>query len=148
MIQCKKLFHIILGTGRCYCFSILLFTFPFFPTLSFSLVFIICSYLVFRKLFFGRGIRQKYMHRIVQTIFPKEKIERNTKKVLTAETGNPMEIDCFLPNLGLGFEYQVCAYAYVLKLSLIINRSNIIILKIPTRYLKHLLKFKPEIQKN
>jgi hypothetical protein len=61
-----------------------------------------------RQLFYTRGIRQKFMERVVRTIFPTHEIERNTKKAgLVTEFGNPMEIDCFLPQINLGFEYQV-----------------------------------------
>lgn len=50
----------------------------------------------------------KVMERVVKTMFPKEKIERNDKTLgLVSELGNPLEIDCYLPEFKLGFEYQV-----------------------------------------
>ena len=48
------------------------------------------------------------MERVVRSLFPTSRVERNNKELgLTSEVGNALEIDCYLPDLKLGFEYQV-----------------------------------------
>jgi hypothetical protein len=48
------------------------------------------------------------MERVVRTLFPTSRVERNNKVLgLVSEIGNALEIDCYLPDLKLGFEYQV-----------------------------------------
>lgn len=50
------------------------------------------------KTFSARGVRQKFMERVVRTIFPDEIIERNKRDLnLVSENGYQLEIDCYLP---------------------------------------------------
>ena len=47
-----------------------------------------------------RGVRQKFMERVVRTIFPGSEIERNKRDLeLVSENGFPLEVDCYLPVL-------------------------------------------------
>lgn len=52
---------------------------------------------------------QSLMKRIVQTIFPSGKIEVNVRSAhgIIGDSGAPLEIDVYLPEYRLGFEYQV-----------------------------------------
>lgn len=53
---------------------------------------------------------QIFMQRVIQTIFPNATINSNvrTGHGIMGTSGAPLEIDVYLPELGLGFEYQVC----------------------------------------
>jgi hypothetical protein len=52
------------------------------------------------------------MARIVRSIFPNKEIAVNLRAPLgiTGEHGRPLEIDVFIPEISLGFEYQVLLY--------------------------------------
>jgi hypothetical protein len=58
----------------------------------------------------GRGLQmpQIFMQRVIQSIFPNVKIESNVRSThgIVGELGAPLEIDVYLPDIGLGFEYQ------------------------------------------
>ena len=59
----------------------------------------------------GRGLQmpQIFMQRVIQSIFPNMKIDSNVRTThgIVGELGAPLEIDVYLPETGLGFEYQV-----------------------------------------
>jgi hypothetical protein len=52
---------------------------------------------------------QIFMQRVIQSIFPTMKIASNVRTThgIVGELGAPLEIDVYLPDIGLGFEYQV-----------------------------------------
>ena len=60
----------------------------------------------------GRGLQmpQIFMQRMNQSIFQHMKIDSNVRSMhgIVGELGAPLEIDVYLPEIGLGFEYQVC----------------------------------------
>eukprot|EP00026_Physarum_polycephalum_P003134 Phypoly_transcript_03143.p1 GENE.Phypoly_transcript_03143~~Phypoly_transcript_03143.p1 ORF type:complete len:818 (+),score=151.04 Phypoly_transcript_03143:58-2511(+) len=56
-----------------------------------------------------RGLRaQMFCERVVRSIFPNSKIETNVRAAhgIIGDKGHPLEIDVFLPEISLGFEYQ------------------------------------------
>ena len=52
---------------------------------------------------------QKYLGRILMTIFPETRIESNIRAevALIGDRGAYLELDIYMPDLKLGFEYQV-----------------------------------------
>ena len=65
------------------------------------------------------------MARIVRSIFPNKEVAMNLRAPLgiMGEHGKPLEIDVFVPELSLGFEYQVFSnhvYLYSLLLFFLI----------------------------
>lgn len=60
----------------------------------------------FGKVKFGP---QNFLERVVRSIFPEQTIERNVRSGLglVGSKGKHLEIDVYLPDLKLGFEYQV-----------------------------------------
>lgn len=52
---------------------------------------------------------QLFLERIVRTLFPDNEVISNAKAAhgIINASGAPLEIDVFLPELNLGFEYQV-----------------------------------------
>ena len=57
-----------------------------------------------------RGLRaQMFCERVVRSIFPNSKIETNVRAAhgIMGDKGHPLEIDVYLPEISLGFEYQV-----------------------------------------
>lgn len=54
---------------------------------------------------------QIFMSRIIRSVFPDAKVEMNSRAVhgIVGTSGSPLEIDVFLPEYKLGFEYQVRA---------------------------------------
>lgn len=66
------------------------------------------------------------MERVVRSTFPGMRVERNARDLgLVSELGNKMEVDCYIPELKLGFEFNVCLSPYIICL-LTIRRNNII----------------------
>ena len=68
---------------------------------------------------------QLFMARIVRSIFPNKEVAMNLRAPLgiMGEHGKPLEIDVFVPELSLGFEYQVFSnhvYLYSLLLFFLI----------------------------
>ena len=52
---------------------------------------------------------QTFLERVVRTIFPNYEILSNLRSVhgIVSTSGTPLEIDVYLPELKVGFEYQV-----------------------------------------
>eukprot|EP00026_Physarum_polycephalum_P001762 Phypoly_transcript_01764.p1 GENE.Phypoly_transcript_01764~~Phypoly_transcript_01764.p1 ORF type:complete len:946 (-),score=154.63 Phypoly_transcript_01764:299-3136(-) len=78
------------------------------------------------KTFSVRGVRQKFMERVVRTIFPDAEIERNKRDLdLVSENGFPLEIDCYLPEHKLGFEFHEQHHYFEGQYSQLLSLSEI-----------------------
>lgn len=74
--------------------------------------------------FFSLGSRsillsQRFLERIVKTIFPENTIiEFNVRAQLELfnDSGFPLEVDIYLPQYKIGFEYQVNIFFYIFYL--------------------------------
>lgn len=66
----------------------------------------------------GRGLQmpQIFMQRVIQSIFPNTTINSNVRSGhgIIGTSGVPLEIDVYLPDIGLGFEYQVFIITYII----------------------------------
>lgn len=57
----------------------------------------------------SKNAPQIYMERVVRSLFPNSEIRANVRTTLRVrgDRKSPLEIDVYLPDLKLGFEYQV-----------------------------------------
>jgi hypothetical protein len=70
---------------------------------------------------------EKILRVLVSTIFPDKKLLFNAKKsvdLISPLTGHHLEIDIWIPELKLGFEYQVFSYVSLSNLSIFLLHFN------------------------